>query len=173
MRFAATAVQRQCVFLLTTIVLVGWAAAQLSSTEVNAAEVNAGQFKSSRVREWTDKSGAHSLEAVLVGYQDGTVRLRKQDGSQISVGLDQLSTADQGFVRRERRRSMASRHRQRSVARPVANPSPVANPNRAASRRMVGIDWCDSSEAAISVAQATNDKPVMWFRVLGDLDGFM
>ena len=49
-------------------------------------------------REWTDITGAFRIEAELVEYKDGVVRLRKTDGSIVSVPLAKLSKADQNYV---------------------------------------------------------------------------
>jgi hypothetical protein len=50
-------------------------------------------------RIWTDRSGQHKIEAEMVGFQDGQVHLKKTDGSGIKIALEQLSAADQEFVR--------------------------------------------------------------------------
>jgi hypothetical protein len=49
-------------------------------------------------REWTDSTGAFRVEAELVDHKDGVVRLRKTDGSIISVPLAKLSKADQNYL---------------------------------------------------------------------------
>ncbi len=49
-------------------------------------------------RKWTDASGVFSVEAELVDFKDGTVRLKKTDGKTISIRLKTLSEADQEFV---------------------------------------------------------------------------
>ena len=36
---------------------------------------------------------------------------------------------------------------------------------------MYGVQWYDMEDA--SQLASADDKPMMWFRVLGDLDGFM
>ncbi len=36
-------------------------------------------------RKWTDASGVFSVEAELVDFKDGTVRLKKTDGKTISI----------------------------------------------------------------------------------------
>ena len=52
------------------------------------------------VRTWTDRSGQFQIEAEMIGYQRGKVRLRTKDGSVRAVPVDDLSVADQRFVRR-------------------------------------------------------------------------
>ena len=55
-------------------------------------------------RVWKDNTGKHEIEAEFVSYQDGAVVLKKSDGSEISVPMRRLSSADQRFVREEIRR---------------------------------------------------------------------
>jgi len=55
-------------------------------------------------RLWTDASGKHSTEAILVDHEDGNVRLKKKDGSVVTLSIEQLSDADQEFVRSARAR---------------------------------------------------------------------
>jgi len=50
-------------------------------------------------RTWTDKSGEHQTEAELVSFAMGTVKLRKPDGQEVELSIDQLSDADQQYIR--------------------------------------------------------------------------
>ncbi len=36
-------------------------------------------------REWTDVTGQYRVEAELIDFTDGVVRLRKEDGTEIAV----------------------------------------------------------------------------------------
>ncbi len=49
-------------------------------------------------RAWTDATGRFSIQASFVDAQDAQVRLRKADGTTISIPLDRLSEADRQFV---------------------------------------------------------------------------
>ncbi|MHC4400779.1 MAG: SHD1 domain-containing protein [Planctomycetota bacterium] len=49
-------------------------------------------------RTWTDRSERFTIEAELVDYRDGVVRLKNADGKVLSVALEQLSDADRQFV---------------------------------------------------------------------------
>lgn len=49
-------------------------------------------------RTWTDASGTFQTDAELVGMEDGNVRLKKADGSVITVPIDRLSDNDRHFV---------------------------------------------------------------------------
>lgn len=49
-------------------------------------------------REWSDATGRFKIEAKFVDVQDGTARLRRTDGTIISVPVARLSEADQRFL---------------------------------------------------------------------------
>ena len=55
-----------------------------------------------RVREWTDRSGKFSVTAELVSVSGNNVRLRRADGSIITVPGDKLSDADQRYLAKEK-----------------------------------------------------------------------
>ena len=59
---------------------------------------------SAESRTWTDRTGQHHIEAVMVGYEDGVVELQKTDDSLVKLPLNKLSPEDPQFVRRELRR---------------------------------------------------------------------
>jgi hypothetical protein len=54
--------------------------------------------KDNALREWTDRSGLHKVQAKYLGTEDGKVRLEKADGAVISVPIESLSEADQHFI---------------------------------------------------------------------------
>ena len=49
-------------------------------------------------REWTSSTGAFTVEAELVDFEDGKVRLRKADGKVLTLPIDRLSKADQQYL---------------------------------------------------------------------------
>lgn len=51
-------------------------------------------------RTWTDSSGTRTIEAEFVEFKDGSVQLRREDGTIVPVPIDKLSAADQEFVRK-------------------------------------------------------------------------
>lgn len=51
-----------------------------------------------KTRTWKSSDGAFSVEAELLHAQDGSVSLRRADGTAINISLEKLSAADQGFV---------------------------------------------------------------------------
>jgi S1-C subfamily serine protease len=67
---------------------------------VVAALVFAATGISGEMRTWTSASGSFSTEAELLEVTaDGSVRLKRKDGREITVPLDKLSAADQEFAR--------------------------------------------------------------------------
>lgn len=50
------------------------------------------------LRTWTDSSGKHSTEAELISVEDGSVKLRRTNGKELTVAIEKLSTADQDFI---------------------------------------------------------------------------
>ena len=51
-------------------------------------------------REWADTSGKFRVMATYIDSQEGFVKLRKDDGTDISVSIDKLSPADRSLIRR-------------------------------------------------------------------------
>jgi len=70
--------------LCMTVVLCG-----VSITAVFAAEM----------RRWTDSSGKNSIQAAFVSLANGKVTLEGENGKKFEIELDQLSKADQTYVK--------------------------------------------------------------------------
>lgn len=121
---------------------------------------NAADSKKERLREWSDNTGTFRVSATLVDFDsdDKTVRLRLDSGKTVDLPVRRLSTADQNYV--------------------ISQAAPPAGANkRLPSKRIGGIDWIptreDASHAAFGGKSVKDDKPIMCFRALGDLSGFM
>jgi hypothetical protein len=54
-----------------------------------------------RVWIWRDASGKHAMDAEAVGFEEGRVQLEDKTGNRVFVPLEQLSRADQQFVREQ------------------------------------------------------------------------
>ncbi len=52
-------------------------------------------------RTWTDSTGRHTTEAVMIDFARGEVHLQKRDGQIVRLTIGKLSKADQKFVREE------------------------------------------------------------------------
>lgn len=71
----------------------GTAAARPNGTAANVPRT--------ALRTWTNDTGEFKVEAALVGFEFDLVQLKKQDGKVISLRLEQLSAADQAFIREQ------------------------------------------------------------------------
>ena len=82
-----------------------------------------------------------------------TVSLKLSDGSQVQVPLRRLSSADRYWLKQE------------------------AQQQTAKATEVSGIRWVnslnDATEIATGSEDSADDKPIMCFRVLGDVAGFM
>lgn len=54
--------------------------------------------RSDQLRTWTSNDGNYVVRAELIGADDKEVRLRKPDGSLLTVPLSKLSAADRAFL---------------------------------------------------------------------------
>src|SRR5687767_7121902 len=69
--------------------------------ERTASDVTA---RDSKRRIWKDKSGTYEVEADFVSMAIGQVKLRKLDGKEIVVPINDLSAEDQDWIRQRGRR---------------------------------------------------------------------
>lgn len=103
-------------------------------------------------RFWTDNTRSFSVEATVAKFDRRTdeVTLRLKDGSEVVVPLRRLSQSDLGWLE--------------------TNFGPEKT-------EVKGITWftkfADASAAAAGSKSVKDDKPIMCFRALGDLTGFM
>jgi hypothetical protein len=66
---------------------------------VFAAILGFSFLTSVEAREWKDASGKYSFEADLIAYNETDLVLQKADKTLVAVDMEQLSDADQEFVR--------------------------------------------------------------------------
>ena len=120
------------------------------------------------LRKWTDKTGEHKVEAKLVSISsDGkTVSIELRDHQTIDVAIERLSSDDRRYLLRQKRlqskRLASDQKRQELQQRRTV--------------KLYGVDWHQTLESALAAGQPSKvgaDKPIMCFRVLGDLAGFM
>ena len=134
-------------------------------------------------RLWTSEDGNYQVMAKLTDYDKkiDLLTLTKQDGDSLLVAIDKISASDQRYLR-----SFQSSRSQRVLADPL--PQNEATPTKKTKQRnkkakqpnfktLYGIDWIPDMKTALSHATGkpttNDDRPVMWFRVLGDLKGLM
>jgi hypothetical protein len=135
-------------------------------------------------RTWTNRADGSTLEAALIRFDadERKVELRTRDGATQFLAQRDMAQADQNYVRvwlRNQRKASAKDKPQ--------DESPAADSERSPSRaeasrdrgpeRLFGLRWYrnmdDAKIAAAGDRGTTDDKPILWFRVLGDPAGFM
>lgn len=115
-----------------------------------------------RLRNWTDNTGTFRVDATLVSIdvRRQVVKLELRGGEAIEVEFRRLSERD-----RQRVETVHNQYKKTMVAPPGTID------------RLYGIDWYanlpDALLAAAGDESPEDDKPVMCFRALGDLTGFM
>lgn len=77
------------------------ALALAGKSENTRASDEAPQPEEAACRTWTDRTGEHQIEAVLLGLENGQVRLKKKDGTIVRIAIENLSKADQAYVKRQ------------------------------------------------------------------------
>lgn len=133
-----------------------------------------GSAADAPMRTWTDRSGEYRVEARFVSFQDDRVQLQTTDGSPLSVAIEMLSASDRIYVTSlVRRYQVALQKRPLDLADLTAKPADRTRAKAAlTAKQLFGIGWYTIDEA-IDLAGRDDAKPVMWFRVLGSLNGFM
>jgi hypothetical protein len=51
------------------------------------------------LREWTDKTGSHTMLASFIKFEKGKAHLKKEDGEELQLSMNELSKDDQEFIR--------------------------------------------------------------------------
>ena len=139
-------------------------------------------------RQWKSADGKYSMEGQLIDFvrKSKTVTIEKTDGKQIEIDFGKLSKEDQRYVNRfqfartqkakenelPKLKKSNTKHNERRNRQRSRAQSPTK------SLAMYGVNWVPNMEQALSAAagkseNTADDRPVMWFRVLGDLAGYM
>jgi hypothetical protein len=134
-------------------------------------------------RIWTDNTGQNTLAARFLSYdkENDQVVLLTSNNETKTLSLSDFSRADQRLIRK-----FAAQAQRAENANPKRDAIDDALTGQASSstangernpNRLNGIDWFVSAESASTAATASerpdDDRPIAWFRVLGELDGFM
>ena len=177
--------------------LLGVLISLTASMQLSAVEETPEHLQT-KERVWTDSSGEFKLNATFVEYSDGKIVLEKADKKLVQISHKKLSSRDRQYVADHLRRVREFERHQR-LARAKRDSKPDAKegvsgktdvevkqpdksdeivididtPELPNAKSMYGIDWYKSGEVASQVAKTKGDKPIMWFRVLGDLEGYM
>lgn len=125
-------------------------------------------------RVWRSKDGNDSVVASLRGFDKDTkiVSLRTENDELIDVKIHLLSTEDRRFIARANRRKSKPLKVASDVQGEPRSKQKASTPKVANDQRRYGIDWTPGVDLAFSKAKR-QQRPVMLFRVLGDLNGLM
>ena len=134
-------------------------------------------------RTWTSRDGNHTLEAQFDDYdaKSKIVTLVSLDKQAIEVPWNQLSRQDQRLITSIRKSNETGSHGESTSTESPFKKSPKKKERKPGKRigttSRFGLDWTPGLENALVSAAGNegsqDDKPVMWFRVLGQLDGDM
>ncbi len=108
-------------------------------------------------RIWTDSSGKHTIDAELVAYKKGWVRLQKPDGTLISVPLTRLSEADHEFVKEYLRRAADTPTAPQPATPEPTTPEPVTPPEPTTP----AVESPERSGPKLTVPEATTPASAM------------
>jgi len=109
------------------------------------------QVPAQKSRTWTDASGAHKIEAVMVKQSGDVVELKKSDGAIVKIPIDKLSAADQEFLKNPPKASSPF-----EVVKPAEPKKPtVVGP---ASKETIEITEFDRSQ----LQQIAIESPGVW-----------
>ena len=129
------------------------------------------------MRTWWSLDGSESLRASLDGFDKKTkvVSLRDQNDEIVTVKITQLSRADRSYVARSnRKKANAKREASDEASLKEDDPREPKKKRQVRTLQRFGVNWTKSIDDALVVASDEEvRKPVMWFRVLGDLKGLM
>lgn len=112
---------------------------------------------SGEVRTWTDQTGRHQVEARFLDFRGDHVRLERADGQAFNLPIQQLSKADQDYVREQARLAAVAAVAAEAAA-PAAEPGPI--------RYGPGRKLCDLANQAIDessgLACSHRQEGVLW-----------
>ncbi len=158
---------------LSWIVAIGMLLAAPAATSAWQEQAN--------LRTWNLPDTGKSLEAELVSYdaESGEVTLRGEDGGLIQMQATELHISDRRYLNRQMARKDRPQRRRASSSDPIDRALAGGGNNTAdpSVQHLYGIDWHRTPQSAQAAATGSqrdaDDKPIIWFRVLGDLSGFM
>ncbi len=114
-----------------------------------------GEPQADVVRTWTDATGKFKLQATFVDFQDGRLKIKKQDGAIVSLPLTKLSKADQRFVSELLRKRRAAANAPKNDSKSAAQ--------QGAGRASASADWpWWRGPNSNGVAAAGQTPPTSW-----------
>ena len=140
--------------------------------------VRASDGLGQQFRTWEDESGKYQVEAKFKSYERGQVALLKANGEERKIDYRRLSEKDRKYVRDVVNQSKpktpppAKTTEPADASRPDADRAEAREANVAELKpnQRYGIDLYGTPQ---EVLKSNPDQPLIWFRILGDIDGFM
>lgn len=111
-------------------------------------------------RKWTDATGTYTVEARLLDFVDGKVRLKKEDGSIIRLPLEKLSQEDQRFIQAT---YVKRKEKERAVDQKKAEAGRRRVPMPRAAAKQLDEAMVEGIKATHSPATATRPGEVIIF----------
>lgn len=137
-------------------------------------------FGQEPMRQWSSRDNRQSVEASFQSYDPEAkqVTLQLQNGESLVVDLNELGRSDQRYVKSARNRlGTVDDAQSKGVIKKEVTPARPKHRDSSKVTTAYGIHWTPGIENALSNATGSesseDDRPVMWLRVLGDLNGFM
>ncbi len=84
------------------------AATKAIIARVDESEAKEAETPMETTRIWTDATGKHQVKAIFIEFQNGKVHLKKEDGSIITLSMQQLSSEDQKYTHELLQRNRAA-----------------------------------------------------------------
>ncbi len=130
------------------------------------------------------KTGEEPIQAKPLSwdFQAGVLKVELANGTTRDVATNELHPADIRLVERLlSKQLLAGRKGESITGSDFRKPGSVANIGTSAANgqadRVHGVRWFDNESQARKIATgkdgSQDDKPLVWFRVLGDMTGFM
>ena len=103
-------------------------------------------------RTWTDVSGKHQITASFLSLDDGQVRLRKEDGTEITLPLEKLSENDVAYIHSQEEKA---RNQEKSLESAPPDTSPLQVPSQSPPAAAGTTDDSDSKTTSGSAVDST------------------
>jgi|GEM_PF-4664434 len=139
--------------------------------------ISGGVAGAQELEQFRLKSGEDPIQAKPLSwdFQTGSLMLELADGTSREVPASELHSADMRLVEKIMTKQMLAGRRGEPVSGVT---SKTLGSDRSASvDRIHGVRWLADENVARKIASGgegpNDDRPLVWFRVLGDMTGFM
>lgn len=125
-----------------------------------------------------DGSGPVEVRLIAWDFRNQRLTVELADGSRRELGPADLHDSDRRAVDKLLNRQLSGRDPGNPPAPPnAADPAYLTGSDTTRDVELHGVHWLADRDEALRLAlgkeAADDDRPVLWFRVLGNLSGFM